>query len=185
MSRACLLDDEVKGVCDVLAVDAFVPVFEAICKRFGKSIGRVDVQLRLPPSDGRSFVFPRNPLGTQVRHLAHNFSLFPRACHDRFALYVDRFCWFFREEFFLRELFQHIVASGLADQLPRPPGVDDVRYHVWDMASETAVFRADRARRVFEQIPNTLGGVQRQPSVWQQVWGLLLALWIALKAFFS
>jgi hypothetical protein len=190
LSRACLLEDEVKGVCDVLAVDDFVPVFEAICKQFGKGIKTANVQLRLPPSDGHSFVFPRNPPGTTVRHLAHNFSLFPRSCHDRFVLYVERFCWFFRQDFFLQQLFQHVVASGLADQLPRPAGVDDVRYFVWEMSDEggggSAVFRADRARNVFDLMePQVLGGVQSTPSVWIQLWGLLLALWVAFKAFFS
>ncbi len=187
LSRACLLDDEVKGVCDVLAVDAFVPVFEAICSRFGQRVKTGDVHLRLPPHDGYAFVFPRNPPGTTVRHLAHNFALFTRSCHDRFALYVERFCWFFREEFFLRELFQHVVACGLAEQLPRPPGAEDVRYYVWEMGDEgqSAVFRPERARAVFGLLPGVLGGVQSAPSVWLQLWGLLMALWVALKSFFS
>jgi hypothetical protein len=132
--------------------------------------------VRLPRMSGSSFIFPEGFFfffalfrlfmafaGASVRFLAFNFPNFARAEHERFALYVERFCSLFRADVFLPKLFQRIVDAGLVDLLPTPAGVDDVRYHLWEMDSDnfSGSFRVDRAIEMFQQI----GVVKRGNSV--------------------
>ncbi len=124
-----------KGVCDVFFCEPFAAIYDVIYDRFGKPINGISVSVKVPFADGHSFIFSSLP-GQQVRRLVNDFAFFSRAEHDRFAEYVGRFCFFFRDEFFLPKLFQRIVDCGLADKLPKIEGVKDVRYWIWNQEDE-------------------------------------------------
>lgn len=120
-----------------------------------------------------------------------NFASFSRAEHEKFAEYVERFCRLFRADVFLPKLFQRIVDAGLVDMLPKPPGVEDIRYFIWDMDSEnvTGAFRVDRAIEVFKRIgvvkTRNDADVQEQNSNWMFRFALIVMLvWIAKRLFF-
>ncbi len=73
---------------------------------------------------------------------------------------MERFCNLFRSDFFLPKLWQRIVDAGLEGMLPKPDGVDDLRYYIWEMSEDglSATFKTDRAIEVFRKI-----GVVKSP----------------------
>ena len=155
LSRNVLEDDEVKGVVDMLSVASFVPIYDAVYSQFGRTV-RVDRSvlngLRLPHANGSKFCFPESTLP----HLVSNLDY--AAARDRmcFQRYLDRFCRWFEADLFCKALFQHIVNAGLADVLPCPEG-EDVRFYLWDFGNDDddpskAVFRTDRARKIFAEL---------------------------------
>ena len=194
-SRPPLATDCVKGVVDFLSVPQFEPfaAFTMDPSNFGRKISRVDESscIPLPVVSGTHFIFS----GSTVCELVQQSFDFSARNQLHFAQYVQRFADCFREERILQPLFQHILNAGLIQRLPSDDVNGDIRYHVWDMdTDDTAHFRLDRARRIFERAgickpkpanvsTESSSAQYTSESIVARLWAFIMVLFLHCKSF--
>ena len=194
-SRPPLATDCVKGVVDFLSEPQFEPyaAFTMDPSNFGRKVSRIDRSSRipLPIVSGAHCIFSVSSVG----ELLQSFDFSARN-QLHFAHYVQRFADCFCEERILQPLFQHVLNAGLIEKLPTDSVDGDIRYHVWDMdTDDTARFRLDRARRIFERA----GICKQKPahaaelsvvshasgSIIARIWAFILVIFLHCKSFFE
>lgn len=170
LSLCPLMEDDVKGVVDFLAVDSFVPHVQKLWarERFGQGIAASWAGAH-GASAGMDFIFEH--WGGNVERLcraARDAST--QAQRDQFGVYVAQFHSNFSPDFMLQRLFTRLSNDDLflrdATELLASKGDTGVprnfREWVWQMDGDTPTFSLERATLFFK----ALGFVKRtvQPS---------------------